>query len=59
MTGKTAGTIPNNGEGIELETAVIYKIGKTTVSIDRVFRENAVTIGDIIITLIKKEAEKH
>ena len=59
MTSKTAGTIPNNDEGIELETAVIYKIGKTTVSIDRVFRENAVTIGDIIIKLIKKEAEKH
>ena len=59
MTSKTAGTIPNNDESIELELAVIYKIGKTTVSIDRVFRENAVTIGDIIIKLIKKEAEKH
>ena len=58
MTDKAKGTVPVNGKSLELETAVIYKIGKTTVTVERVFRsENAITLNDIIVRLIKNEAQ--
>ena len=54
-------TKPDKSPGntsIKLETTASYPIGKTTVSVNRVFRqENAETICDILLHLIQKEAE--
>ena len=51
--------IPDNAESRALETTETYTIGKTTVFVDRIFRrENAETLSDIILKLMKKEAEK-
>lgn len=42
-----------------LETESTYKIGKTIVSINRIFRtENAETLDKIILNLMKKDSEK-
>ena len=42
-----------------LETSDSYKIGKTVVTVNRVFRDSdAETLDKIIINLIKKDAEK-
>lgn len=53
-------TKPDNSPGntsIKLETTASYQIGKTTVSVNRVFRqENAETLYNILMRLIQKEA---
>ena len=52
---------PENSPGntsIKLETTSSYQIGKTTVSVNRGFRqENAETLYNILMRLIQKEAE--
>lgn len=58
MTGRTEHMISNNNKNYELETTASYKIGKTAVSIDRVFRkDNAETLGDVLIKLMKEDAK--
>jgi len=50
---------PGKSESQKLDTAATYIIGNTTVSIARIFREeNAETLTNIIVKLIKKDAEK-
>jgi len=49
---------PQTGKRLALDTAATYNVGKLTVTVDRIFRkENAKTLGDIILKLMKKEAE--
>ena len=47
-----------NNKGRTLETTASYRIGKTIVSIVRIFRTNdAETIAEILMKLMKKEEE--
>ncbi len=47
-----------NNKGRTFETAASYKIGKTMVSIIRIFRtNNAETVAEILMKLMKKEGE--
>ena len=41
-----------------LETTAAYKLGKVTISVERIFQtKDAETIKDIIIRLLKREIE--
>ena len=55
MTGKKV--TPKGAESVKLETAAQYTIGNTVCLIDRVFKEKADMVSDIIIRLIKKDIE--
>lgn len=58
MTRKAEHMTSDHNASRELETTSTYKIGKITFSVDRIFRkENAETLGGIILRLIKNEVE--
>jgi hypothetical protein len=47
-------TNPQNANPV-IETSATYKIGNSTVLVERIFRSDAETLADLLLKLIKKD----